>query len=284
MPCDYLIWSKSKQILSFQLTSFTLTKSFFSSRLVHLIRMANLASYQNELIEHAMNVGALKFGSFTLKSGRYAPITPRLVLHSIDSEELPRISPYFFNAGLLSTGSILGTVAQAYAGTIVQQLERGAIPAFDVLFGPAYKGIPLGACTALVLAREHALDVGFAYDRKEAKDHGEGGVLVGAPVQGKRVLILDDVMTAGTAIRGAMATIAAAGGEVIGVVQCLDREEIGRDGATSTVVELERELGGEGKITSILKMRELMKWLETKGMSDELGKMKEYWDQYGYKG
>jgi orotate phosphoribosyltransferase len=109
-------------------------------------------------------------------------------------------------------------------------------------------------------------------------------VLVGVPVQNKKVLLLDDVMTAGTAIRSAMATINAAGGEVIGVVQCLDREEVGQDGKTHTGVEVGKVLGGEGRVASILKMRDLMRWLEEKGMEVELGKMGEYWEQYGFKG
>jgi orotate phosphoribosyltransferase len=163
-------------------------------------------------------------------------------------------------------------------------VEAGTIPPFDVLFGPAYKGIALAACTSLVLSAEHSMDLGFAYDRKEAKDHGEGGVMVGVPVKGKRVVILDDVMTAGTAIRQAMTTIGREGGEVVGVVQCLDREEVGQDGKTSTVVEVAGLLGGAGRVVSILKMRDLMAWLKAKGMAEELGKMQQYWDDYGYKG
>jgi orotate phosphoribosyltransferase len=184
----------------------------------------------------------------------------------------------------MSTGAILYTVARAYAADIVRLVQAGTIPAFEVLFGPAYKGISLAACTALVLSSEHGMDVGFAYDRKEAKVHGEGGVMVGVPVQGKRVVVLDDVMTAGTAIRQAMSTIGHEGGEVVGVVQCLDREEVGQDGKTSTVVEVANLLGGAGRVVSILKMRDLMAWLKTKGMEEELGKMQEYWDAYGYKG
>lgn len=186
---------------------------------------------------------------------------------------------------MLSSGSILHTVAKAYAAEIAKLIKDGTFPQFDVLFGPAYKGISLAACTALVLSADHNLDTGFAYDRKEAKDHGEGGVMVGVPVEGKRVLILDDVMTAGTAIRGAMTNVSAAGGSVIGVIQCLDREEVGKDGKTSTVVEVTELIGGgPGRVVSILKMRDLMAWLKGKDMNDELGKMQEYWDAYGYKG
>ncbi|EPQ53679.1 orotate phosphoribosyltransferase [Gloeophyllum trabeum ATCC 11539] len=223
-----------------------------------------LQPYQNELIAKSMSVGALKFGSFTLKSGR--------------------TSPYFFNAGLLSTGPLLYTLASAYASTISNSLSSSTspLPKFDVLFGPAYKGISLAACTALLLHKEHNLDVGFAYDRKEVKDHGEGGSMVGVSVEGKKVLILDDVMTAGTAIRGAIDLITKHGGEVIGVVLILDREEVGKEGR-STVKEVEDIVGGPGRVTAILKMRDLMLWLEKSGQNESLGSMREYWEKYGIK-
>jgi len=221
-------------------------------------------SLRTELIEQSMSVGALKFGSFTLKSGR--------------------ISPYFINAGLLNTGPILATLASAYASTIVDALasSQNPLPQFDVLFGPAYKGIPFAACTALVLHSFHGLPVGFAYDRKEVKDHGEGGNMVGASVKGKRVVILDDVMTSGTAVRMSIDLVKKAGGEVVGVVQLLDREEVGQDGSSSTVREIEG-LVGVGRVKSILKMRDFMAWLEAKGMKDESEKMQEYWQTYGIK-
>ena len=193
-------------------------------------------------------------------------------------------SPYFFNAGLLSSGPILATLSNAYASTIVQALSTptNPLPMFDVLFGPAYKGIPFAATTSLVLHTQHQIDVGFAYDRKEAKDHGEGGNLVGVDVRGKKVVILDDVMTSGKAIRGAMAMVTQAGGEVVGVVQALDREEVGQDGVSSTVEEIEG-LIGKGRVKSILKMRDLLVWLEKKGMTEELDGMQEYWNRYGLK-
>ncbi|GLB39131.1 putative orotate phosphoribosyltransferase [Lyophyllum shimeji] len=224
----------------------------------------SLQTYQTGLIEKAMSVDALKFGSFTLKSGR--------------------ISPYFFNAGLLSTGPILAALSNAYASTIADALASptNPLPQFDVLFGPAYKGIPFASTTALILHTAHGMDVGFAYDRKEVKDHGEGGNMVGVPVAGKRVIILDDVMTSGKAVRGAIETVQRAGGEVVGVVQALDREEVGQDGLSSTVKEIE-SLVGEGRVQSILKMRDLMAWLESKGMQEELGRMREYRDKYGLK-
>ncbi|TRM67625.1 phosphoribosyltransferase-like protein [Schizophyllum amplum] len=224
--------------------------------------MSNLESYQNELIEQAMSVGALKFGSFVLKSGR--------------------VSPYFINAGLMNTGPILATLADAYANTVAGAFPEDKVP-FDVLFGPAYKGIPFAAVTALALHTQHKRDVGFAYDRKEAKDHGEGGKTVGAPLAGRRVLVLDDVMTSGKAVREAIGTVQAAGGEVVGVVQLLDREEIGQgDARRSTVTEIE-ELVGAGRVRAILQMRDLMAWLESKGMSKELAEMRDYRDKYGLK-
>ncbi|KAL0579654.1 orotate phosphoribosyltransferase [Marasmius crinis-equi] len=224
----------------------------------------SLQSYQVDLIDKAMSVGALKFGSFTLKSGR--------------------ISPYFFNAGLLSTGPILSALAKAFASTIVnaQADPENPIPQFDVLFGPAYKGIPFAAMTVMQLFEQHNISVGLAYDRKEAKDHGEGGNMVGAPVSGKRIVILDDVMTAGTAVRAAIELVKKQGGEVVGVVQCLDREEVGQDGVSSTVKEVEAILG-KGRVQAILKMRDLIVWLEKNNMQGELAQMREYWDRYGLK-
>lgn len=182
----------------------------------------------------------------------------------------------------MSSGKILETIANAYAATIVDALDAHVVPAFDIIFGPAYKGISLAACTALVLSAKYGRSYGLAYDRKEAKDHGEGGKFVGVPVQGKKVLILDDVMTAGTAVRLAIESIQAAGGKVVGVIQLLDREERGKDGG-STVEEVEGIVGGKGRVLSVLKMRTLIAWLEKKGQSEVLSRMKSYWDEYGWK-
>ena len=211
-----------------------------------------------------------------------SPLTTRKKITDLETYIISRISPYFFNAGLLCTGPILATLSTAYASTIAQALKSSDFPAFDVLFGPAYKGIPFASTTALVLHTQHQISIGFAYDRKEVKDHGEGGKMVGVSVQGKRVIILDDVMTSGKAVRAAIETIRQNGGEVVGVVQALDREEVGQDGFSSTVKEIEG-LIGEGRVHSILKMRDLMVWLEQNGMTEELANMKEYWNEYGLK-
>ncbi|KAF8635835.1 hypothetical protein AX15_000033 [Amanita polypyramis BW_CC] len=195
-----------------------------------------------------------------------------------------RISPYFFNAGMLCNGPILSIVADAYADTIADAIASptNPLPPFDVLFGPAYKGIPFAATTAVALQSRHNVSVGFAYDRKEAKDHGEGGQIVGTSVEGKRIVIIDDVMTSGKAVRGTVDIVRRHGGEVVGVIQLLNREEVGQDGVTSTVKEI-GELIGQRPVRSVLRMRDLMEWLEKKGMQDELKTMQSYWDRYGLK-
>ena len=136
--------------------------------------------------------------------------------------------------------------------------------------------------TAMHLYDSQAISVGLAYDRKEVKDHGEGGKMVGASVKGRKILILDDAMTTGKAVRAAIDLVKREGGDVIGVVQCLDREELGKDGVSSAVKEVE-EIVGEGRVRAILKMRDLMVWLEKQGMEEELEKMKVYWEKYGLK-
>jgi orotate phosphoribosyltransferase len=171
---------------------------------------------QRAFLDLAIARNALRFGEFTLKSGR--------------------ISPYFFNAGLFDSGAALALLGRAYADAAV---ASGL--AFDMVFGPAYKGIVLAALTAAALADHHGRDLPFAYNRKEAKDHGEGGLIVGAPLAG-RVLVVDDVITAGTAIRESLALIRAAGAEAAGVLIALDREERGQ-GALSASEELRAEHG-----------------------------------------
>jgi orotate phosphoribosyltransferase len=172
--------------------------------------------YQREFLELALARNALRFGEFTLKSGRK--------------------SPYFFNAGLFDSGAALDALGRAYA-----QAAIASGIAFDMLFGPAYKGIALAAASAVALAREHALDIPVAFNRKEAKDHGEGGVLIGAPLRG-RVLIIDDVISAGTAIRESLALIRANGATTAGVLIALDRQERGQ-GTQSAAQEIAGEFG-----------------------------------------
>jgi orotate phosphoribosyltransferase len=209
--------------------------------------------YTTQLVELALELGALKFGEFKLKSGR--------------------ISPYFFNAGLFNTGYAAAKLGRYYAAAVADSgLE------FDMLFGPAYKGIPLVALTAAALAEHHDLDVPFAYNRKEAKDHGEGGSTVGAPIRG-RVLLVDDVVTAGTAIREAVEIIRRQGAVAAGAVISLDRQEMGR-GRDSAVTELERSLGMP--VRSIVKLDDLVEHLEG---SEEFGRyltaVRAYRSQYG---
>jgi orotate phosphoribosyltransferase len=172
--------------------------------------------YQRDFLELALQRNALRFGEFTLKSGR--------------------ISPYFFNAGLFDSGSALARVGRAYA-----HAATSSDIAFDMLFGPAYKGIALAAATAVALAETHARDVPFAFDRKEAKTHGEGGLLIGAPLRG-RVLIVDDVITAGTAIRQSLELIRSQGATAAGVLIALDRQERGQ-GTLSAAQEVQAEFG-----------------------------------------
>lgn len=194
-----------------------------------------------------------------------------------------RTSPYFFLATELNTGKLIDILATTYARHISSGLVSEHIPQFDVIFGPAYKGIPLAASVALVLYRDYGIDVGWAYDRKEAKSHGEGGVLVGAPTKDKKVLILDDVITAGTAIRIALTNIQNAGGKVVGVITCLDREEISggdvADRGVRAVDQVASEIGGP--VRSLLRMRDLMAWLTLKGREEDLARMKVYWEKYG---
>lgn len=172
--------------------------------------------YQQDFLEFAMQQGVLRFGEFTLKSGR--------------------ISPYFFNAGLFQTGSALSRLGQFYAQAIIESGLK-----FDMLFGPAYKGISLAVAVAIALYEKQGLDYPYAFNRKEAKDHGEGGTIVGAALQG-RVLVIDDVMTAGTAIREAAALVAGQGAQLAGVAISLDRQERGQ-AELSAVQEVQANLG-----------------------------------------
>mmetsp|Transcript_4043 Transcript_4043/g.5924 ORF Transcript_4043/g.5924 Transcript_4043/m.5924 type:complete len:533 (+) Transcript_4043:23-1621(+) len=202
-----------------------------------------LAEYQDGFFKLALKCGVLKFGSFTLKSGRN--------------------SPYFFNAGLFSTGSALAGLGKYYADAIVASGIK-----FDVLFGPAYKGIPLASVIACALYEKHGLDIPFAYNRKEAKDHGEGGVLVGAPVKDQKVLVVDDVITAGTAIRESISLLAKENASVAGVVIALDRQEKAKGSDLSAIQAVKKEFGFD--VASIVGLDSLLTFLE-KSESAEYG-------------
>ena len=191
-----------------------------------------MQAYQREFIRFAIERGVLRFGEFTLKSGR--------------------TSPYFFNAGLFNSGLALAQLGRFYASAIVDSGVE-----FDVLFGPAYKGIPLAATTAVALAEQHQRDLPWCFNRKEAKDHGEGGTLVGAPLTG-RVLIVDDVITAGTAIREVMQIIQAQGAQAAGVLIALNRQERGQ-GELSAIQEVERDFAMP--VISIVSLEQVLEYL-----------------------
>jgi len=212
-----------------------------------------MRDYQKAFIEFALSRNVLRFGEFTLKSGR--------------------VSPYFFNAGLFNTGSALARLGRYYAEAIV---DSGL--AFDVLFGPAYKGIPLAATTCVALADHHERDMPYCFNRKEAKAHGEGGNIVGSPLQG-RILIIDDVITAGTAIRESMQLIETAGAKPAGVVIALDRQEKG-SGELSAIQEVEQQYGIP--VLSIVKLEDLITYLEQQpAMQANLTAVQTYRERYG---
>lgn len=212
-----------------------------------------MQDYKKDFLDLAIEIGVLRFGEFTLKSGR--------------------LSPYFFNAGLFNTGYAAAKLGRFYAATIAESDIE-----FDMLFGPAYKGIPLVALTAAALAEHHDIDVPFAFNRKETKAHGEGGNIIGAPLEG-RVLIIDDVITAGTAIREAQQIITSAGARVAGIVISLDRQEIGRD-SRSAVQEVEQTL--RVPVASIVRLEDLVDMLEeTEEYRDFLPPVLEYRKKYG---
>ncbi|MFL2547523.1 MAG: orotate phosphoribosyltransferase [Candidatus Rariloculaceae bacterium] len=213
-----------------------------------------MQAYKTQFLELALELGVLRFGEFELKSGR--------------------ISPYFFNAGLFNSGYAAAKLGRCYASALAElDIE------YDMLFGPAYKGIGLVTLTAAALAERHDMDYPFAYNRKEAKDHGEGGMSVGAPLSG-RVLILDDVITAGTAVREAVEIIRAAGAEPAGVLVALDREEIGGKSRVSAVRELEESL--RIPICSIVSLTDLVDHLEEdEEFSEFLPSVRSYRNRYG---
>ncbi len=218
---------------------------------------------RQQFIEFALASGVLKFGSFKTKAGR--------------------LSPYFFNAGLFYTGTSLGTLAEFYAGTLLEAEHAGKIR-FDMLFGPAYKGITLASATAVALARA-GRNVPFAFNRKEAKDHGEGGVIVGAPLHG-RVIIVDDVISAGTSVRESVELIRAAGAIPAGVLLALDRQERGGDAVTlkahSAVEEVRAQYGMP--VFAIAGLDDLLAYLQQSSSSDLVehrAAVLAYRDRYG---
>lgn len=212
-----------------------------------------MENYQREFIELALQAEVLRFGEFTLKSGR--------------------ISPYFFNAGLFNTGRALARLGQYYADTIVDSGIQ-----FDTLFGPAYKGIPLASACAIALADKHNRNVPYCFNRKEAKTHGEGGNLIGAPLKGK-VLIIDDVITAGTAIRESMDIIAAHGAQAAGVVIALNRQERGK-ADKSAIQEVEDMF--QIPVISIISLEHLIAYISHQDKyANYLPAVKAYREMYG---
>jgi orotate phosphoribosyltransferase len=212
-----------------------------------------MQAYQRDFIEFALERGVLRFGEFTLKSGR--------------------VSPYFFNAGLFDSGLALAKLGRFYAQALV---DSGL--SYDVVFGPAYKGIPLAATTAVALAEHHQRDTPWCFNRKEAKDHGEGGTLVGAPLAGK-VIIVDDVITAGTAIREVMHIINNQGAQAAGVLIALDRQERGT-GALSAIQEVERDFNMP--VISIVSLQQVLEYLaESAELKQYLPAVERYREDYG---
>jgi orotate phosphoribosyltransferase len=213
-----------------------------------------MKEYQSSFIELAQKMDALRFGEFTLKSGRN--------------------SPYFFNAGAFCTGSALAQLGRCYASAIIASGIE-----FDVMLGPAYKGIPLAASIAVALADHHGRDVPWTYNRKEAKAHGEGGSLVGAPLAG-RVLVVDDVITAGTAVREVLSIIEAQGASCVGVAIGLDRQERGQ-GELSAIQEIEVEF--ELQVVNIINLLDLIEYLGERGSASAatVASMQDYRARYG---
>jgi len=209
--------------------------------------------YQHEFIEFALETGVLRFGSFTLKSGR--------------------ISPYFFNSGLFNTGASLARLGRFYAQAISEsELD------YDILFGPAYKGIPLASTTVIALADQHQRDVPYVFNRKEKKDHGEGGQLVGAELNGK-VLIIDDVISAGTSVRESVEIIKAEKAQPAGVIIALDRQERGQD-TRSAIQEVEAEHAIP--VVSIICLDDLLSYLQdNRDLAEHLPDVQAYRQQYG---
>ena len=212
-----------------------------------------MKTYKRNFLELAMKLGVLKFGEFTLKSGRK--------------------SPYFFNAGLFNTGQSVADLGQYYANTIVDSGIE-----FDMIFGPAYKGIPLATISAAALAEHYQINKPFSYNRKESKQHGEGGVIVGAPLNGK-ILIIDDVITAGTAVKEAFNLIENSNAKIAGLIISLDRPEIGVSGK-SAIQELEDNLNIP--VVSIAKLDDLIELIKiSDDLKVHLSSIIKYQEQFG---
>lgn len=212
-----------------------------------------MKSYKRQFIQFALERQVLRFGEFTLKSGRK--------------------SPYFFNAGLFNTGKDLALLGRFYAEALIDaNLE------YDVIFGPAYKGIPIVASTVVALSEHHNIEVPYSFNRKEAKDHGEGGNLVGCSIKNKRVMLVDDVITAGTAIRESMRILEDNHSQLAGVLISLDRQEKGR-GELSAIQEIKQAYHCD--VISIITLTDLINYLEQDGKTTELNKVKAYRAQYG---
>ena len=205
-------------------------------------------------IEVALKNNVLRFGEFTLKSGR--------------------VSPYFFNAGLLSTGELLSVLATGYADALAKHAKTDDL----VIFGAAYKGIPFVAATAQALWAQHGINANWGYNRKEAKDHGEGGMLVGADLTGKKVWVIDDVMTAGTAMREVVEILDKVGASVAGIIVALDRKEKGQ-GDKSAIQELGESLGVP--VLALVTMDDITDYVATHGTAEQLSAMQAYRAQYG---
>ena len=211
-----------------------------------------MEQYQKDFVDFMLEIGALKFGEFTLKSGR--------------------VSPYFFNAGAFNTGEHLSKLGKFYA----QAIQASALN-FDVLFGPAYKGIPLATATAMALNDSFGVNVPYSFNRKEAKTHGEGGDIVGHALENE-VLIIDDAITAGTAIREAMDIITANGAAAKGVIVAVDRQEKGK-GDKSAIQEVEENFGIE--VLSIINLGHLIDYLKQSDDQVLIERIEAYRDQYG---
>ncbi len=214
-----------------------------------------MQQFQVDFLEFVIKNQILKFGEFTLKSGR--------------------VSPYFFNAGLFNTGEKIAFLARSYGAAIAASEVD-----FDVIFGPAYKGIPLAATTAMALASEHSIDKPFCFNRKEAKDHGEGGSIVGAALTG-RALIIDDVITAGTAIREAVEILAANGAQLSGISVAMDRQEKGL-GDKSAIQEIEENY--KVPVVSIITLEDIINYLkkaQSAELAANLAAVQSYRETYG---